>query len=454
MPERSNKTALFLVFATVCIDLLGFGLVLPLLPIYGKELIADLPGNSGPWVLGVLMCCFSMMQFLFSPLWGRLSDRIGRRPVLLISLAGSTLFYTLFGLASMWRSLTWMFVARIAAGISGATISTAQAYIADVTPPEKRTRGMALIGAAFGLGFTLGPLIGAAAIFISRDTGLSPWPGYAAAGLSAMALTLAIFKLPESLDRGTVGESHRHFDLGSLRAALAVPSIGLLLLTSFLSVFSLAGFEGTISLAIHAGLDRQTQSDVAVADLPDRSQNAPPDAQAEAQTAGESSDADDWTLVVRLMLIFAYIGVIQTLVQGILVRRLADRVREVSLALTGAILCIIGFLLLTAAVASQGGGIALLMVGAAVKVSGIAFLFPAIQSLISRRSDPTKQGSILGAGESIAALARITGVVFGVRLFYRTPTLPFLASAALMCFALVLVVVAVRAGQDFVEAEA
>ncbi len=117
------------------------------------------------------MASFSAMQFIFLPVWGRLSDVYGRRPILLIGLAGSTVFYTLFGLATVWRSLTWLFVARIGAGIAGATISTAQAYIADSTSTANRTKGMALIGAAFALGFTLGPVIGAVSLLIgTRET--------------------------------------------------------------------------------------------------------------------------------------------------------------------------------------------------------------------------------------------------------------------------------------------
>ncbi|MHB8902721.1 MAG: MFS transporter, partial [Thermoguttaceae bacterium] len=237
-----------MIFATVCVDLLGFGLVLPLLPIYGRELTDSLPPAQAGMTLGILMSCFTMMQFLFAPVWGRVSDRFGRRPILLLGLAGSTAFYLLFGLASAWKSLVWMFVARIGAGIAGATIPTAQAYIADVTTAENRARGMALIGAAFGLGFTLGPLIGAAAIFISHDAGVSPWPGYAAAILSASALVLAFLKLPESLDPERAPRQRRHFDIRSLVEALSVPSIAILLVVVFFSVFALANFEGTISL--------------------------------------------------------------------------------------------------------------------------------------------------------------------------------------------------------------
>jgi MFS family permease len=414
------RTPLALVFTIVCIDLLGFGLVLPLLPIYGRELTAGYTKDEAAWILGLLMVSFSLMQFLFAPLWGRLSDRIGRRPVLLLSLAGSAVFYACFGIATLWHSLAGMFLARIGAGIAAATIPTAQAYIADVTPLDKRTRGMALIGAAFGLGFTLGPLIGAGAIFLSRDTGLSPWPGYAASLLSALALVVAIFKLPESVREEAATVSHRRFNLASLREALSIPSIGLLLGSVFFGVFSLASFEGTISLAIKSKLA-----------------SGPLDPQA------------DWTLQTRLMLVFAYIGIIQCLVQGILVRRLANYVSEAVLGTWGLGLSILGFALLALVARAPEDAVGALMLAAAVEVSGIALVFPAIQSLISRRSDPAKQGGILGATESISSIARITGVVFGVRLYLERPSLPFWAAAAMMGVVFVLLMLAIPRGRDW-----
>ena len=158
-----KKTTLLIVFVVVFIDLLGFGIVLPLLPRYGAHF------DASRMQLGLLMAAFSAMQFLFAPIWGSLSDRIGRRPVLIVGLVGSTVAYLLFGIATgLGRHgvmlgigvLPWLFVTRIAAGIAGATISTAQAVIADSTGSEGRGKGMALIGAAFGIGFTFGPLIG------------------------------------------------------------------------------------------------------------------------------------------------------------------------------------------------------------------------------------------------------------------------------------------------------
>src|SRR5205085_1547129 len=150
LPSRGS---LLVIFLTVFIDLLGFGMVLPLLPIYARSFEIKQEGL----VIGLLMASFSAMTFIFAPLWGRLSDRIGRRPVLIVGLAGSVAFYILFGLATVWKSLAWLFVARIGAGIAGATIPAAQAYVADVTSLKNRAKGMALIGAAFGLGFTFGP---------------------------------------------------------------------------------------------------------------------------------------------------------------------------------------------------------------------------------------------------------------------------------------------------------
>ncbi len=151
IPPSMKRSSAGAVFLTVVVDLIGFGIVLPLLPRYAERY------QASPGEIGALMASFSAMQFFFAPVWGRISDRFGRRPVLLVGLAGSVVFYSLFGLAD---SLALLFASRIGAGVCGATISISAAYIADVTKPEERARGMALIGAAFGVGFILGPMLG------------------------------------------------------------------------------------------------------------------------------------------------------------------------------------------------------------------------------------------------------------------------------------------------------
>src|SRR5271168_5285606 len=207
-PAASSRSALFIVFLVVFIDLLGFGIVLPLLPLYGDEYLGKIfPGGkespAGGAILGLLMASFSAMQFVFAPIWGRISDRVGRRPILLLGLGGSVVFYFLFGWASSLppetmavTALVMFFVARIGQGLAGATIGTAQAVIADSTPPEKRKHGMALIGAAFGIGFTFGPMLAAVALLsFPNHLGVV---GYVASGLSFLALMLGLWLLPET----------------------------------------------------------------------------------------------------------------------------------------------------------------------------------------------------------------------------------------------------------------
>jgi MFS family permease len=417
------KSSLLVIFLTVFIDLLGFGMVLPLLPIYGQQFarqfhLAETSDDVG-LLIGLLMSSFSLMQFLFAPVWGRLSDRIGRRPVLMIGLAGSVVFYTLFGIATTMQSLAGLFIARIGAGIAGATISTAQAYIADVTSHQERAKGMALIGAAFGLGFTFGPLVGWLAL-TGDDGAPGPGPGYAAAALSAIALWLAYHRLPESLNPADKPSHRSWLNFAGLTDALATPSIGLLLLTSFICVFAFANFEATISLLLRdeSGPFRYSFRNV--------------------------------------MLVFAYIGLVLSLAQGFLVRRLAGKMGEGTMAAIGAVVEIAGFILLRRTIDADGQG---LLVALAAIVVGFAFLTPAINSLVSRRTDPAKQGGVLGVLQSANSMARIVGPMAGARLFYHSrlaadwhvpaPTLPLYLAAALMTVGLALVLVAARRGRDF-----
>lgn len=348
---------LVVIFVTVFIDLLGFGIIIPLLPFYAETF------GATALVVGLLSMSYSLMQFLFAPMWGRLSDRIGRRPVILIGLFGSFAAYLLFGLAN---SLTVLFVARICAGIAGANIPTAQAFIADSTTPENRARGMGLVGAAFGLGFVFGPAIGGF---------LSQW-GYAAPAYFASALSLANFAaawalLPESRTAGTAFVYRSRLE--SLRAAIARPFLPLLLTIYFIVIAAFSAFEATFALF--------TERQYAFT----------------AATIGY---------------LFAFVGLVLAIVQGALVGRAARAIGERRLVPAAILLISAGL-----AVVAASTSVPILIAGCGLLSVGMGFNGPSIVSLISRLSSADDQGGILGVSQSLAALARVIGPVWGGFLF-------------------------------------
>ncbi len=403
----SSRSALMIVFLVVFVDLLGFGIVLPLLPRYAEAYIAPLgvSKNAGGMLIAILYCSFSAMQFIFSPLWGRLSDRIGRRPVLLVGLLGSVIFYAVFGFASEFTSesaklaLLLMFISRAGAGISGATIATAQAVIADCTTKENRSRGMALIGAAFGFGFTFGPII--AWIGVSTMPEYRGGPGYLAAALSLFALIFGYLKLPETRVPGVPGQHRGWLSISGLFATLKIPTIGELVLIFFLATFAFASFEATLSLLTDKAMHYDEKSNY-------------------------------W--------LFAYIGFMLMLAQGYFYRKYAKTWDEVKLLKMGISLLLLGMVLLSlttwfsqeiASVMDRGLLIAML-ISLGVSVFGFAFTTPSVQSLISRRSDPTRQGEVLGVNQSFSALARIVGPLVGLSLQPVNLVLPYAFAALLL----------------------
>jgi MFS family permease len=271
---------------------------------------------------------------------------------------------------------------------------------------------MALIGAAFGLGFTFGPLLGFAALVFSRseaEVATSPWPGFVAAGLSAAALLLAAFRLPESLRPGVASVArHSFFDWQGWRDALTTPSIGAILLTSFISVVSFGAYETTLSLLLKNEFGFG---------LP------------------------------RILLYFAFIGFTLSIAQGVLVRRLAGRISEFRMAISGGFVTMLGFLLLS--LASQSERLPLLIVASAIEVTGFSLMTPSLLSLVSRRSDPAKQGGILGVSQSVSALARVVGPLIAVPLFFRSPEMPYWAAMGMIAVGLALFVAFGRSGRDY-----
>lgn len=375
-----RSPSLGIVYATVFLDLLGFGIILPLLPFYAERF-----GATGLWI-GALLTAYSAAQFVGAPILGRLSDRAGRRPVLLASLLGSTLSLALTGAAA---SLPVLLAARLLAGLFGGSIGAAQAYIADVTRPEERARYMGLLGAAIGLGFTLGPGLGAALSGLGFGGA-----AFAAAGLAALNLVLALFFLPESR-RVDAAESVPSRSLLALREALGQPMIGGILWSSFLLTFAFTGLEATYALLAQRqfGLDGR-----------------------------------------GLGLIFTYFGVIQIVVQGGLMGRLTDRFGEQALAVVGGVCSAIGLAVVPFGVPLP---VALLALGALGVGQGLTT--PTLTSLLSRASRAAHQGSTLGVGQSASAAARALGPILAGWLFDREASLPYLLGAALCVTAAALI---------------
>ena len=415
----ASRGPLLVVFLTVFIDLLGFGIVLPVLPRQVAPYLdaiglSPLAGGGGGAVIGILFAVFSLMQFVFSPIWGRVSDRVGRRPILLLSLTGSVVFYALYGYAvsvpvdpaptraAALTALGLILLARIGAGIAGASVGTAAAVIADCTTPENRARGMALIGIAFGGGFTLGPLIAYFGLALFRQ---QPWGvGALASLLSFAALMIAVFVFRETRRPG-VRNAKEFVSFSRTAAVLGMPAVGALVLTYFLSIFAFANFEATLA--------RLTK-----------------------QSFGMSDDDN--------FLVFAFIGVV-LMIAGGLYRPLAKRLPEGRRLAIGVALMIVGrggLGIVAAAVHRQAasGRVPsflenLFFAVSAVAVVGFAFVNPSVSALLSQRADPDEQGEVLGVNQSFASLGRILGPFLGSLLFslHDSRALPFVAAVAVLC---------------------
>jgi DHA1 family tetracycline resistance protein-like MFS transporter len=376
-----NPSILRIVFLTVFIDLLGFGIVIPLLPLYAEKY------HPSPLAFGLLMSSYSAMQFLFAPVLGRLSDRFGRRPVILFSLAGTVVGYLLFAFA---HSLTLLFASRLLDGATGGNIGTAQAIIADSTTHEERARGMGLVGMAFALGFIFGPALGGFAVHFG-----SAAPGLAAASLSFAAFVWAFFKLPETRPAGGPTERFSVFSIATLARAFRRPEIGALMLLSLVTTTAFATFESTFAQFVSLRL-----------------------------SAGPSTVA--W--------FFVFVGVCSAIVQGALVRRLVRRFGEGRLVVLGAILLIAGFAGLRFA-----DSVPRFLVLLATIALGIGITTPTLSSLVSRRSHAAEQGEILGAYQSMGSLGRVLGPFGSENIYLRFgPNWPHAAAAALEAGALAL----------------
>jgi DHA1 family tetracycline resistance protein-like MFS transporter len=387
-----RKASLFVLFLTVFIDLIGFGMVIPFLSFYAREY-----GASGVMV-GAVVGVYSIMQFFFAPIWGRLSDRVGRRPVLLISLTASTTGYLLFAFS---QSLTLLFVSRVIAGIGGANIGTAQAYIADTTSPENRAKGMGLIGAAFGLGFILGPPMSGILSAVGTRHGLhgNLLPGLVAAGLSFTAFLVALGVLAESKPRDLVPRSGipPQFDRRIWRELASNKLLASLMAGLFLTLLAVAGME--VSVTIH-GRDRFNFKQLDMAYL------------------------------------FLFMGVIVAGIQGGLIGRLVKRLGEQRVIIIGAASFVIGFVLVPSIFQ-----VPLLYSVAFFIAIGQGLCYPALTSLVSKVAPENERGSLLGLATAVGSLARFLGPLLSGFLYDMARVAgSFYGGAVLMLGALVIAV--------------
>jgi len=380
----NRRPQLGIIFLTVFIDLIGFGIVLPILPLYSKNL-----GASG-LMIGAIMGIYSLMQFLFSPIWGQWSDRIGRRPLLLFSTFGAAISYVVFAMGSVAAGNTALIIilcARALAGFCGANITVAQAYIADITPPEKRSKSMALIGVAFGLGFIFGPVISGISTVHFGFAG----PGWVAAGLCALNFIGTYFFLPESLQPTSEHVKPRP-RLTQWMHTLGHPRIGLLIAVFFLSTFCFTTFEVTLGLLVgkNLGIDFK-------------------------QAAGMRTST----------YLFAYCGIIGVLVQGgmgPLVKRFGEaKLIAFSMVLVAVSLGWIGFIHQWLP----------LWVALALLSAGSGLVRAPVFGLISILAPANEQGTTIGVAQSAGSLARITGPVFAATLFEFHPAWPYVISGSL-----------------------
>jgi MFS transporter, DHA1 family, multidrug resistance protein len=374
MRSRVGNRGLVVLFLAIFIVMMGFGVVLPVLQFYARDV------GATPLQIGLLATSYAFMQFLFAPLWGAISDRRGRKPVFALGLAGYAVSFVIFGLShQVWQ----LFLARILGGIlSAATLPTAMAYVGDTTTEEGRGSGMGLLGAAMGLGFTIGPGVGGLLARVSLSL-----PFFAGAALALVTLALSWGALPEPARRDS--SPSRPSRGAAIRLALSGP-LAFFYIVTLVGAFALAGLEGTYALFAQDRL---------------------------GLSARDGAGA--------IGVVFVVVGVVQAVILGGLVGRLINRWGEDRLVRGGLFVAAIGYVLIVLT-----HNIATLAVYAAIAGIGHALMRPSVASLISKRT-PAGQGLSIGIMDSFDSLGRILGPAWGGWVYHFGISLPY-ASAALV----------------------
>jgi len=353
-----RQATLTIIFLTVFIDLMGFGILIPILPTFASK---DL--GISDFGIGIIVAAYSLMQFLFNPVFGRISDKIGRRPVLVVSLLFTATSYVIFSFAN---SFLLLLVSRMLAGLGGSNLGVAQAYIADITPKRERSKGMGIIGASFGLGFVFGPMIGG----MLSEYGYA-YAGFAAAAFSFSAFLFAFFFLPESNKNKNPNAKieFKLLDWAQIKLALEDSTIRLLMLIFFIIIFSMANIYGTFALLgykVYHFTDRQNGY------------------------------------------MFGIMGLTGALMQGGVIRFLTEKFRDKVLVIYSTVLMMIGLTLMPYGKTFLG-----LAIISIILSIGTGVLQPVILAMVSKYAPENKQGAILGLNQSISAFARVLGPLWG-----------------------------------------
>lgn len=485
MDASARKKAQYTILFTVFLDILGFSIIIPQLAVYAAQF------GATPWMTGVLASVYSMMGFLFTPVWGRLSDLHGRRPILLFSIFGTAMGYIAFALA---HSLPFLFLARVIDGITGGNISTAQAYLSDITPPEDRSKSYGLFGATFGIAFAIGPLIGSALSHLPGAWGGNFGLGMFSMTLGLLNLALASKFLPETLSPDIIARNRAQpsppSPISGYAKTLAIPRLNTVILIGFLATTAFATIQGIYAVYIlkeytrplvqqeiarnpQAAIDRarqlanaepSTTASIGAGEgaslIPaggddattpyDKSLGGDYQGPQRAGAAGQQTTALpeglSWRHVEKLLVrpesarvvgqIFGVIGLLSLFIQGGLMRKLPQKVGEVPLVVVGTVIMAVGLFsvsLMSHLAPHQLWG---QFLASAILTLGNGLSTPVLTSLASQFAPEAERGEALGVYQSTQSLGRIVGPNLGGISFDRiAPSAPFVAGALIMLVA-------------------
>ncbi len=484
MDDAARQKAKWTILLTIFLDILGFSIIIPQLAVYAAQF------GASPFTTGMLASVFSLMGFLFTPVWGRLSDRHGRRPILMVSIFGTAVGYVVFALA---HSLPMLFLARILDGITGGNISTAQAYLSDITPPEQRSKTFGLFGATFGIAFAIGPLIGSELTHLPGAWGGNFGLGMFSLSLGVLNFILASRYLPETLSpqirAANMAKPPAPSPIAGYTKALSIPRLNTVVLIGFLATTAFATLQGIYAVYIlkeytrpavqqaiqrdpagavarartYAGADAKTSvpSGEGGALVPAGASDATtPYAAAyggdyngpqgvAARTTTAPPDGLSWRHVEKLLVrpasaqvvgrIFGVIGILSLLIQGGLMRTLPQKVGEVPLVIAGTVIMALGLLsvaLVAKILPHQVWGQYL---ACAILTLGNGISTPVLTSLVSQFSPEQERGEVLGVFQSTQSLGRIVGPnMGGIAFTYFAAGAPFVLGAAIMLVAAVM----------------